>query len=211
MDDARSIFSGIHRANAWGDRQSASGPGSNLRQTEILSRELPAALARLGVKSLADAPCGDMNWMRRISYDFTRYHGIDIAPEVVAGLKSQIWSDIYTFSCGDITSDPLPKVDAILCRDALVHLPYRMIHAFIGNLKSSEIPYLLTTTFPEHGPNQDILSGEWRPLNLALAPFHFPAPLALLNEEYHDGGGAFADKSLALWNLADIVKAPEKS
>lgn len=203
MSDARSIFSAIYRGNAWGDRQSASGPGSNLRQTEILARELPVLLAELGVRTLVDAPCGDMNWMRRLAYPFARYHGIDVAPEVIAKLKGEIWADTYEFTCADITRDPLPDADAILCRDALVHLPYEMIDAFVANLKRSRIPYLLTTTFPEK-VNKDIALGEWRALNLEDAPFDWPSPLRLIRERAPNPGDPYNDKSLAVWRVPQI-------
>ena len=84
MSNGGSIFSGIYQTNAWGDRQSASGPGSNLRQTELVSRELPRLLTALGVRRFLDGACGDMNWMRRLDYEFTHFHGIDVVPELVA-------------------------------------------------------------------------------------------------------------------------------
>ncbi|MSP49629.1 MAG: class I SAM-dependent methyltransferase [Alphaproteobacteria bacterium] len=176
MSDARSIFSGIYRGNVWGDRQSASAPGSNLRQTEILLRELPALLAGLGVKTLVDAPCGDMNWMRRLD---------------------------YAFICADIAWDPLPKADALLCRDALVHLPHAMIRAFVANLKRSGIPLLLTTTFPEK-VNKDIEIGQWRALNLEDPPLDWPPPLHVIRERPPDPGDPYNDKSLAVWRVSDI-------
>jgi len=203
MSDIRSIFSLIYRGNLWGDRQSASGPGSNLRQTEILSRELPALFSELGIRTLVDAPCGDMNWMRRLSYEFERFHGIDVAPEVIARLKSEIWSDRYAFTCADITVDPLPKADAILCRDALVHLPYAMIERFLANLRRAEIPYLLTTHFPEK-VNKDVPVGGWRALNFEDEPFGWPAPLRLIRERPENPGDPYNDKSLALWRVSEI-------
>jgi hypothetical protein len=41
-------------------------------------------------------------------------------------------------------------------------------------------------------------------LNLISAPFQLPRPLALLNEGCTEGGGAYADKSLGVWSLAEI-------
>jgi hypothetical protein len=59
----------------------------------------------------------------------------------------------------------------------------------------------LTTTFPGCASNEDIVTGDWRPLNLQLAPFNLPAPDLLINEQCTEGGNLFADKSLGLWRL----------
>lgn len=55
--------------------------------------------------------------------------------------------------------------------------------------------------------NRDITTGDWRPINLQLAPYHFPQPVDRLNEgsaEVDEDLGAFPDKSLGLWRLADL-------
>jgi hypothetical protein len=44
----------------------------------------------------------------------------------------------------------------------------------------------------------------WRPLNLQAAPFHFPDPLALIDEKCTEDDGVYADKQLGLWSLSDI-------
>jgi len=60
------VFDRIIAENRWRDPDSASGTGSNLKQTETLRRELPATLSRLGVRTLLDAPCGDFHWMQHL-------------------------------------------------------------------------------------------------------------------------------------------------
>src|SRR6185312_15131601 len=57
--DRASVFEQIYTRNTWQSSESRSGPGSTLERTEILRRELPPMLARLGVRTLVDAPCGD--------------------------------------------------------------------------------------------------------------------------------------------------------
>lgn len=44
------------------------------------------------------------------------------------------------------------------------------------------------------------MTGDWRPLDFTKAPFHWPAPDELIVEGCTEGAGAFADKSLGLWN-----------
>jgi hypothetical protein len=102
----------------------------------------------------------------------------------------------------DLTCDPLPACDVILCRDCLVHLSFENISRAIDNFKRSGARFLLTTTFTEIVTNHDVEDGDWRALNFTCPPFGWPAPETLINEECHEMDGAYRDKSLGLWRLA---------
>ena len=104
----------------------------------------------------------------------------------------------------DITADPLPQVDLVLCRDCLVHLSYLNIQRALLNIKRSRAKWLLMTHFVELGTNSDISDGDWRPLNFLQSPFFLPTPQAIVIENCQEGDGAFADKALALWCLSDL-------
>lgn len=184
--------------------ESISGPGSSLEQTRELRERLPVLLEDLGVRSLVDAPCGDMNWMRHIRLGVDRYTGVDLLWNIIEGNAQQCASQVRTFLCADATRAALPKADAIFCRDFLVHLPASEILRAIDNFKRSGATYLLTTTFTGPRAAMDIVLGGWRPLNLTLPPFNFPPPLRLINEKCTEGGGAFGDKSIGVWKLSDL-------
>ena len=64
----------------------------------------------------------------------------------------------------------------ILCRDCLVHLPFRHVRRAVRNFKRSGARWLLTTTFCNRQTNDDAAPGAWRPLNLCRDPFRFPEP-----------------------------------
>ena len=85
-----------------------------------------------------------------------------------------------------------------------MHLSFEDIGKALENLKRSDIRFVMTTTFPEEPQNEDIVTGGWRPLNFLLPPFSWPEPLFLLNEGCTEAGGAFADKSLGIWELSDL-------
>jgi hypothetical protein len=51
--------------------------------------------------------------------------------------------------------------------------------------------------------NADVPTGGWRVLNMEAAPFHFPPPLALVDERCMNGGGLYRDKRLGLWTLQE--------
>ena len=52
--------------------------------------------------------------------------------------------------------------------------------------------------------NDDVEDADWRPLNFEAAPLHWPTPVEIINERCTEAGGAYADKSLGLWRLADL-------
>jgi hypothetical protein len=198
------LFNTIYRSNHWGDLASVSGQGSNLEQTATLRVALPRILSMLGVRSLLDAPCGDLHWMRHVDLDLDWYVGGDIVRDLVDHLQRTCGGPGREFLHLDITTDRLPKVDAILCRDCLVHFSFRQIAAAVRNFRRSGALYLLTTTFTDRQHNQDIVTGDWRTLNLCAPPLNWPEPLILINEGCTQSGWRFADKSLGVWELASL-------
>jgi len=196
-----SVFTDIYKKNAWGDAESLSGPGSNLAQSKIIRAELPGLMREFGARSVMDIPCGDYYWMREIQLDVDRYVGADVVGELVEQNRNNYGNSKTEFVCLDITRDKLPQVDMIICRDLLVHFNYRHIFSSIKNIKKSESKYLLTTTFVGFDKNEDILTGEWRPINLLKAPFNFPDPIKIIDEKYTAGSSR---KCLGLWRIADL-------
>jgi len=133
-----------------------------------------------------------------------RYVGVDIVPALVAADRERHGGPGREFLVRDLVRDDLPAADLVLCRDCLVHLSGRDALAAVANLRRSGSRLLLATTFPELRANRDIVTGQWRPLNLRLPPFGFPEPLRLLAEDPPEGAGGHPDKSLGLWRLADL-------
>ncbi|OXM49440.1 hypothetical protein CFP71_30515 [Amycolatopsis thailandensis] len=198
-------FTYIFRSRLW-TSSSVSGPGSESVQTQGLREQLPALLERFGVRTLLDLPCGDFGWLSEVDLDLDRYIGADIVTDLVEANAARFRDDpVREFRTLDLTGDPLPAADLVLCRDCLVHLSFADIERALSNLRRSGSRYLLTTTFTELGANNDIVTGDWRPLNLCREPFGFPEPLAVLVEGCTEEGGAYADKSLGLWEIASIV------
>lgn len=198
------IFTETFRKRYWRSRESVSGRGAELGQTQRLRTELPLLLHRFGIRSLLDLPCGDFNWMQHVDLKGIKYIGGDIVAALTAQNRERYGNEERTFLHLDLLNDPLPAADCVLIRDCLVHFSIEHIRQAIDNLKRSEITYLLTTSFPNTAVNEDIPTGHWRTLNLREAPFFFPAPLAVLNEGCTEENGAFADKSLCLWKIDSL-------
>ncbi|MFC4083740.1 class I SAM-dependent methyltransferase [Amycolatopsis samaneae] len=198
-------FTHIYQANLWGSDVSVSGQGSDLEQTRELRAGLPELFARFGVRTLLDLPCGDFGWLSGVELGVERYIGGDIVAELVDRNTERYGNaGSREFRVLDLTADPLPRADLVLCRDCLVHLSFADIRRAVDNLRRSGSRYLLTTTFGDLGANVDIPTGDWRALNLCREPFGFPEPLAVLLEGCTEEGGAFADKALGLWEIADL-------
>jgi len=199
--DVQAVFERMgHLYKRLGD-ESISGPGSSLEHTAEIRERLPMLIEDLQVKKLLDAACGDFNWMRHLNLGIDEYVGVDILSSAIARNQEAYTLPNRRFLCLDIGRDALPESDMIFCRDCLVHLAYEGVFRVLRNFKRSRSKYLLTTTFVNLRANNDIVTGEWRPLNLQLPPFNFPPPLRTILEKCRENGGRYADKSLGLWRI----------
>jgi Methyltransferase domain len=202
----RKVFASIHAENGWGDPESMSGPGSTRERAESFLAELIRLVRSLEVETLLDAPCGDFNWAGPLADAVPFYVGVDVVPALIdanqrhAGPRRQ-------FLCRDLVHEALPAADLVLCRDGLVHLSNAEVRAALGNLRRTGARWLVTTSFAGDHPNADIRAGNWRPLNLERAPFHFPPPLARIDEHCGYDAGKWRDKGLALWEFAALPEA----
>ena len=212
--DIKSIFTDIFDKKTWGGKQSVSGTGSDKENTIILTRKLTEFIREHKIKSLFDAPCGDMHWMADVlaASNLESYAGMDIVPGIIAkNLKTyggRLGDTALTLASGDITTDPLPPADMMICRDCLVHLSHANIGKFFRNLRSSRIRLIAITDFV--GPtrqNIDMPEGplSWSPWSFRKSPFNFPAPLAIIDEEYREQPD-YSDKALSIWRVEDLTQ-----
>jgi SAM-dependent methyltransferase len=197
-------FARIYQTNLWFDPESRSGTGSSLDSTAVLRASLPPLLRGLNVRRLLDVPCGDFNWLRHVDLSGIEYIGGDIVESIIEENRERYGSPERSFVKVDVTRGPLPSADTILCRDCLVHLSFANISSAFRTMKGSGAEYLLTTTFLDRQVNKDVVDGDWRPLNLEQSPFVLPAPHSVIIEECDEEGGAYADKALGVWRVADL-------
>ena len=198
-------FRRIYEDNHWGAEQ-RSGAGASRGQTAMVLSELTALLRELHINVLLDVPCGDFSWMQHLAAHEVSYIGGDIVSSVIEINNAHFGSSSRTFQVLDLTRDPLPAADLLLCRDCLVHLSFGDALAALANVARAPIKYFLTTTFPDCSRNDDIVTGDWRVTNLAVPPFNLPPPLRLICEQCSEANGLFADKSLALYRVEDLPR-----
>jgi SAM-dependent methyltransferase len=177
------IFTDIHDKKLWRGRQSLSGQGSDLQQTQTIRRVLPEVIKQYDIKSILDVPCGDFHWMREVELANCQYVGGDIVAAMIEKCQAAFGDARRRFAHVDITRDELPKCDLILCRDCFIHLSLELIQAAVQNFRRSGARYLFVTNAPTKKVNIDIPPGGYRPVNLRLAPFHFPPPLYSMHDD----------------------------
>jgi len=197
-------FAEIFLSNHWSGNESVSGSGSAIKQTNEISREIPILVKELGIKKFLDVPCGDFNWFSKMKMNLEQYIGADIIEDIVNRNNKLFGKNNLTFVTLDLIRDSLPEADLLLCRDCFVHLSHNDILTAIENIKRADIKYLLTTTFSEGEENEDIVTGDWRIINLEKDPFNFPRPMKLINEKCTEGAGTYADKCLGLWRVSEL-------
>jgi hypothetical protein len=201
---AENVFTDIYKNNSWGGNDSFSGAGSDVHQTRIITTEIPALLTALHINTILDIPCGDFHWMKNVDLKNVDYTGADIVKELIQKNRTNYARQGVRFQHLNLIKDKLPQVDLIFCRDCLVHLSFADIDIVLNNICNSQSVYFLTTTFTDRKANQDIATGQWRTINLEIAPFALTKPLKIINEGCTEREGEYKDKALGLWKISDI-------
>lgn len=212
--DRKGIFTLIYRRRIWSEcdtpGSSISGYGSSIDYTVALREQLAQLLRDLRVKTLFDAPCGDFNWMRLVDQPAgMSYVGADIVDDLVAANTARYSDSHRRFMAFDIITDTFPSADLWLCRDCLFHLSYSDIYRALSGFVRSGIPYVLTTTYINTRAlvattfvNRDIVTGDWRLIDLCSEPFGLPAQA---EREILDFVPPELPKKLCLWTRAQVA------
>ncbi len=200
-DAVEKEFTRIYNVNQWGSRESISGPGSELQFTEKIRDKISALIFLFDIKSMADAPCGDLNWMKHVNIGNCRYIGFDIVQNLIEN-NIKTFGPTKEFRHLNLIENVIETVDLIICRDMLAHLTFEQVFKALKNFKQSGSKYILMTTGITTEYNSDLGTKNWRAINFELAPFNFPKPLVLIEENvpfvFERG------KHLGLWRLEHL-------
>ena len=200
-------FTIIHKNNYWDNNETVSGPGSTLKNTVKLRKNLKEIIKIYKIKSILDAPCGDCNWIKNIIIDSPiRYIGADIVPEVIKRNKKKFNNNKISFKEMDITREKLPKTDLFICRDFVFHLSFKDTYKFLKNLKNTSSKYILISNHfknKKHSNlNKDINSGDFRKINIFQPPYNFNYKYEMIIDDYCDG----TKKYLYLFKRKEFIK-----
>jgi hypothetical protein len=121
---------------------------------------------------MLDLPCGDYSWMQLVNFPANfSYIGGDIVEFMVD--KNRLLHPGVDFRYINLVEDDLPKVDLLFTRDCLFHLAQDDVVKALRNFVRSDIKYMLTTSFlPQYSDNRNIVTGDFRQIDLLSAPFN---------------------------------------
>lgn len=196
----KDVFTDIYVHNRWANTETVSGEGSTLNATLKLRKELAAFMHDHKITSIIDIPCGDFNWMKEMDLTGISYLGGDIVEDLITKNNLQYGSRNIHFKVLDVLTDELPDTDLLIAKDLLVHFSYAHIEAALQNMKNSKPKYIALTSFPL-ALNKDIVTGEWRPLNMQAHPFNLGEPLIQLEENTEAG------KYVCIWKTASTTSS----
>ena len=198
-------FEAIYADGVWQNGRTdvpGSGPGSSLDATENLRARLPSLLDELGAETLLDIGCGDFTWMKETGLK-QRYIGADIVASVIDA--NQAFANANrSFHRLNAIEDDLPDADTVLCREVLFHLSLADGRRALANILSRPRTWFIATTDGTSKFNADIHTGDYRPLNLRCAPFHFPEPDYAI-----DDSAVAAGRKIGVWRAAALKAAAQ--
>lgn len=194
----KEIFEDIIKNNRW--KKHPCGPGSTLKYTENLRTNLGSVLKKHKISSMLDAPCGDYSWMSVTDLpSISTYIGADIVEFLINQNKKNY--PTVNFKTLDLTTDSLPDVDLLFCRDCLLHLSFEDIDKVFYNISKSKIKYVVLSNWFEDACNdKDIKTGEARYINFLDSPYNFNPPL----DNVVDYVNGFPRRELMLWPTSVI-------
>lgn len=187
-------FTAIWRSNRWSGDETRSGPGSGKEATAALVEWLPQICEEFAIGSVLDAGCGECTWQP----DLPGYIGVDVVREAIMVARKQ--HPDRTYGLLDICRDELPVADAVLCRDALQHLPLGDAQAAIQNFRRMGAKYLIASSHAGE-MNVDVMAGGWYPCNLEAEPFWLGAPVRTVFDGHWKGVDRYPTKVMGLWAL----------
>jgi 2-polyprenyl-3-methyl-5-hydroxy-6-metoxy-1,4-benzoquinol methylase len=167
--------------------------------TDRIRRALQPLLTELNTQTLLDVGCGDFLWMKEINLD-CQYIGIDVVEDVITANDRVYASETRIFQKLDATIDALPKADTVLCREMIFHLCFADIWRVLANIKRSQAVFLIATNDPSLRYNADIVSGDFRLLNLHRAPFYLPSPNLSIPDDRLSPG-----RTLSVWKTSELA------
>jgi SAM-dependent methyltransferase len=194
----KKIFEDIITHRRWQDV--TCGSGSTVAYTEPLRQALPGFLEQHNITSMLDAPCGDYSWMKLVEFSpGFKYQGGDIVEFMIEQNKKD-YPDV-DFRVFDLTTDPIPDVDMLFCRDCLFHLSLEDIDKVLDNIARSSVKYVMITSHYS-GKNRNIQTGDFRSVDFTKAPYNFETPI----DSIEDWIPGHLPRRMSLWPRSVIER-----
>lgn len=198
----KEVFTNIIKGGYWADVP--CGTGSTMAYTQPLRDGLKEFLEKHNIKSMVDAPCGDYSWMSQTPLpEGIKYTGGDIVEHMVDANKNKYPG--VEFACFDISTDALPDVDLLFCRDCLIHFSHADVIKTLKNIVSSNIQYILITSYDdEFADNKNIQTGDFRPISFTKSPYTLGDPIDKIFDWAPGTRNGGVTKHMILWHRSAI-------
>jgi len=181
------IFSRIYKNDKW---TKGSGPGSTIENTVEYRKLLQDYFNDHRFRTIIDLGCGDFQFMKLINIPSNKtYKGIDVVHEVIEedkklygkeNVQFYFINDLYDIKQGD----KLFRGDLLIIKDVLMHLPNAKVQYFIDKILPNFKYALITdTVIPNDNMNKDILTGQWRPVDITAPPFNLENVVTIMDYE----------------------------
>jgi 2-polyprenyl-3-methyl-5-hydroxy-6-metoxy-1,4-benzoquinol methylase len=198
MSEIEKNFTYKYDNNTWLGKESRSGPGSSLSVNTLLLNLLEEFIKNNNILNIVDCGCGDFNWMKHMNFSFIEsYVGIDIVAPLIEENNFKYSNSKIKFIKSNIIIEDIPNSDMVICKDVLFHLSFNDALKVLENIKKSNVKFFVSTTFYDF-KNIDIITGDWRPINLEMAPFLLGKPM-LLWKNIENKKEKWISKSIGVW------------
>lgn len=173
------IFDNIYREKLWGDGNQVplSGQGSTAKNSEVVTEWLDSMLG-LGLNSIVDLGCGDLNYMSQwLDYQYSKngdvvYTGFDISEEILNHSMRKTNGRWPLFKADVTTPGIRFYTDIVIVKDMIFHLEDEKIMQLLHNLSQSDYKYLiLNTDSGASFPREPMNSAHWSIVSLESPPF----------------------------------------
>lgn len=194
------------------DGGGASGGGSTTASTVNTVRFISEVIAKYGIRSIIDAPCGDFNYMQNVlsRSNVTNYYGFDIGHDLIRKNSQKYGKQNILFQeLNLVTTKPPVTADLAIVRELLFHIKPDLGKKVLENVLATGVRYLITTTHPSITKNESPRDkwgyGEdwgYYDVNVELEPFNL-APESVLEEvvePHHMTPGV--ERKLRLYDLS---------
>jgi len=163
------VFDDIYTENTW---LVGSGLGSLPKSTKGYRKFLQQFIKKYDIKSVVDFGCGDWQFSKFIDWTGVDYRGYDIVKSVVTRNNKKYKQSNIQFYDSPSDWTLLPEADLLVTKDVLQHFSNTDVQRFLEQTRG-KYKYLLITngTNPQERMNEDIVTGEYRPLDVRQSPF----------------------------------------
>jgi hypothetical protein len=158
--EIQEYFEKIYTDGAWAHGNNStplSGSGSTLKKTVSTRAAILATIKKHSIKSIVDAPCGDLTWMRALFSEFKKlgvsYLGVDIVRPQIDRLQKEFARNPHVnFQQLNLLdfSTVRPAPDLIFSRQALQHMDARFNLKVLHEWSTSAAKFVLQTSYSQH-------------------------------------------------------------